>query len=163
MPTPYFDYTNDDHLAWLPRAVRDEEDLESIAMRAEAQVINHFTVSVVPSAGLGGLPRFTAWIRNVPDGALEISDDRAVCLRGYAIDSLDATVALRQALMHAIADQIRWVRARNERKPGVTSESSGGKGSSEQYGANDAERLRICPDVFDWLLEFDVRPPLYSV
>ena len=122
---PYFDWTDDEHLLLLPRGMRDYEDLESVSARAEAQVIAHYTVSTISPQGLFGTFKYVSTFTNVPEGATEITDNRAVCLRGYAVDPLAATDALRDALKRAVAEQMRWLRARDAREADVMGESKG--------------------------------------
>lgn len=159
----YFDYTDDEHLLLLPRGARDAEDLESLAARAEALVIRHYTISTIGPQGMFGTFKYVSTFTNTPEGATTVDDDQAVCLRGFAVDADDCTnAALKVALRRAIADQIRWLRARDAREPDVAGESKG-RASSKQYGVNGAESVKICQDAHDWLRPFDVTPPLYSV
>jgi hypothetical protein len=159
----YFDWTEDEHLSLLPRGMRDFEDLESVSARAEAQVLMHYTVSTIAPQGMFGTFKYVSTFTNTPEGATTIGNDQAVCLRGYAVDADDCTnAALKIALRRAIADQMRWLRARDEREAGVSGESKG-KASSKQYGVSDAEKVKICQEAHDWLRLFDVTPPVFNI
>jgi hypothetical protein len=149
---PYFDTTTD--VTYLPGDIRDYAELADVGARAEALVIEAYTISthLDDRAWDVGFVPFRDAI--VPVGAVDLGDGRAVCLRGYAVDAAEATAGLAAAMKREIADAIRWNLSQWRKKPLVTSQST--KGESVSY-RDDAE-VRLPPGFGFWLRHFDVRP-----
>lgn len=130
--------TND--LQLLPRALRDDEELEALAVRAEAEVLAYYTRSSEVAI----------------EDATALDDGRTyVCLRGYTEDATDCEDArLARALRLEIADVMRWWWRRWGKEALLASDSKQGSGVSYR---DDAES-RLPPDLGAHLRPWDVRP-----
>lgn len=149
MPGSFFDVTDSDDLALLPRALQDNLDLAGVAATAEADAIAEYTFTT------RNLPSYTAYYRQGDDvgswpyilsapsslppsvsplnvnGATQIDDFTYVGLKGFDPDPMLCDVALADGLRRAIAKVIRWRLAQwgtqaNLQREWVT--GSGGKG-----------------------------------
>lgn len=137
----YFRITGEPNdLLFLPRALRDDEDLEAIAVRAETELLAHYTRS----------SEFAL------DEATALDDGRTyVCLRGYTEDADECQdIRLVRALRIEIGDVMRWGWKRWGKDPMLRSDSKQGSGVSYR---DDAES-RLPPDVGHHLRPWDVRP-----
>lgn len=144
---PYFDADAPEHLALLPPALRDHEDIANLAATAELLVVQAYTREE-DHAGAVAIDVGTA-------------AERFVWLRGYAVDPAGAVPALAAALRQEIAGVIRWQAARGAKKAGLESESAGDPATSKTYRADAEEALP--PGFGAFLRPFAIRPVGWAI
>lgn len=162
----YFDATNDEDVALLPKKLQDDENLALLAARSEAEVIAQYTVNVYTPIpiGLG----YTA-IGQVPydlgpnTAAVKVAPFIYVCLRGYAVDPTAAdgyaaaianASGLYLALKREIAGVVTYRITQNKHETGLVMENDGTKQRMYRQDAEDQWPRRFG----FWLRDFDVRP-----
>lgn len=151
MATPYFDVTNEDHILLLPDTMRSVDDIESIAGRAERDVISMFIRRVSSSYPLLD-----------QDNLVNATIGLGVYLLGYKLDAADPDVDpdLEVALRETIADVIEWRLRRRLKDPQIQS-SSDDAGKTQTFRPETREDF---PPDFDWRLQpFDARDPTWAI
>lgn len=147
---PYFRVTGDPNdLALLPEGMRDHGDLAALADRAEAIVLGSVTRREADPAGKAY--------------ALDAETDAAryVWLYGYDPDPANALGATADAVRRETAEVIRWLVARDARRPNLTSESSGDPQTAKDYRP-DAE-AQLPPGFGRWLAPVRIARVLWGL
>lgn len=155
----YYDTTSDSHNALLPEALRDHTDLANIALKAEKDVIEHFTRE-------GGSPPTRAPYD--PEGVYryELTDDNGdglgiyVYLKEYELDPEEADGRFADAMIREIAEVIRWQAVTAKLDPTVSSESSG-VGRSKSYQPDS--RAMFPPQFPRYLGPYSTKPVAWAL
>lgn len=163
---PYFDVTNEDHLALLPSGMRDAPDLELLAAEAEADIVRFYTRRDRDPVAVEDYPNSPLSFASFTRTSTEIGTDSGirVYLLGYAADpdSVDSTTYPNFVtdLRRTIVSVVAWRLQQAKRGLGVVSEMTAG-GTSRAFRA-DADSP-FPPNWDRWLRVYDNREPVWGL
>lgn len=152
----YFDPTNPDHVALLPKTLRTAADLASVAARVEEE-----TIAWYREYHADGLYTYVPLLEGTLPDAYDEGDYYFICLRGFTPNADDCTnLNLVKALRATIADGIAHRLLQSKENPLVTS-IAGSKTQSKTMRPDAATKW---PEDWGWrLLPYDSRRGTYLV
>lgn len=144
----HFDLSTDGPL-YLPKDVREADDVQLAVDMAEGDVLESFTQAFPFTYVQRSQVTVAAWA--IPAGAYDLGDQRYLCLRGY--DPAAMPSALAVALKRTIAEIVPHTLTRIRHNPVLASESGG----KQSRSFNSTLASPYPPQAFRWLRSFDIR------
>jgi len=159
---PYFNISAD--LDLLPPAVAKREDIETLAVEAEADLINFYSFG--PQDVLGSPLHDSSAIQTGFENLTLSTEDPSVFLRFYKVDPTLLTttqeLAFKLAMQRAIAKLITIRGAQTDTNALIKSEGRGRR-RVEYFDQANAANEGLPNSVQKWLRVYDARPRVYAI